>query len=190
MTAIHKLMAEHRVIERMLTLLERLAGRIDRDGDLPVLLLKELVDLLEQYVDVLHHTKEERQLFQIVIERGIEADGGAVTALMHHHDTGRSYLRDLRGELDRLRQGDRTASAACALTAHQYAEFLREHIRVEDDEVYPLIGRAMSAEEDDALAMRFAEMDDARQTGRLLAQFEELRSRCAALDDPRRGDGT
>ena len=100
MTAIDALMAEHRVIERMLTLLEPLAGRLDRDGDQTMRLLRGTRrPPSSRYVDALHHTKEERQLFQIVIERGIEAEGGAVSTLMHHHDTGRSQLRDLRSEL-------------------------------------------------------------------------------------------
>ena len=181
MKAIDALMAEHRVIEQMLTVLERLAGRLDRAGDLPMRLVEDMVDLLAQYADALHHTKEERRLFEIVIERGV-AQGGGVSELIHHHDTGRSRLRDLRSELERFRQGDRTASAACATAAGDYADFLREHIRIEDEDVYPLIAKAMSDEEDGAIALYFAEIDDARHTADLLARFEQIRARCAEVD--------
>ena len=184
MTAIDALTNEHRVIEQMLIVLERLASLVDRDGDRSVQLLKELADILEQYIDVLHHTKEERRLFEIVIERGLDTAGGGVSTLIHHHDTGRTQLRDLRGELHRLALGDRTASAACAVTAHEYAEFLRAHIRMEDEDVYPLVAKAMSAEEDHALALYFAQVDDDRDTAGLLARFEHLRARCAELDEP------
>jgi len=168
----------------MLTVLERLADRLDRSGDLPVRLLEDLVDILAQYADALHHTKEERRLFQIVIDRGVEAEGGSVSMLLHHHDTGRSRLRDLRSELHRLRLGDRTAVAACAAGAHDYAEFLRAHIRLEDEDVYPLIAKAMSAEEDGAIAIYFAEIDEVQHTADLLARFEQIRARCAEMDEP------
>lgn len=184
MTAIDRLTAEHRVIEQMLTLLERLAGRLDRGGDVAARLLMDLVDLAEQYVDALHHTKEERRLFEIVIERGLQAEGGSVSALLHHHETGRSQLRALRGELQRLRQGDRNAAAGCALAASQYAELMRSHIRMEDEDVFPVVSQAISVEEDLALTMHFAELDAVRHVPDLLARFEELVRRCAELDEP------
>lgn len=184
MTAIDTLMAEHRVIERMLTLLERLAGRLDRGGDLPARLLGDLVGVAEQYIDALHHTKEERRLFEVVIERGLETEGASVSALIHHHETGRSHLQDLGSELHRLRQGDRNAAAACVMAARQYAELLRAHIRMEDEDVFPLVGKALSVEEDRTLAMYFAEIDDARHTADLQARFEQLLVRCAELDEP------
>lgn len=190
MTAIDTLVAEHRVIEQMLALLERQAGRLDGGGELPVLLLKDIVDLLEQYSDKLHHAKEERRLFEIVIERGIEAENAAVNALIHHHETGRSQLQDLRSELHRLKQGDRTAAAACAMTAHQYAELLRQHIRLEDEEVFPLVAKALSVEEDRTLAMYFAKLDDERHAVDLQARFGQLVVRSAELDEPRTPENT
>jgi len=188
--AIDTLMAEHRVIEQMLTVLERLADRLDRAGDLPVRLLEDMVDLLAQYSDALHHTKEERRLFQVVIERGIEPEGGPVSTLLDHHDSGRSQLQDLRGELHPLKLGDRTAFAACAAGAHDYAEFLRDHIRMEDEDVFPLIAKAMSDEEDGAMAIYFAEVDEARHTADLLARFEQIRVRCAEVDELPARDST
>lgn len=176
MAAIDLLTAEHRVIEQMLDVLERLAMGRDAGGEFPVRLLTDLADLLEQYVDVIHHTKEERRLFEIVLERGLEAEGGSVSALIHHHETGRAQLREMRAELDRVRQGDRTAAAAAALAARAYAEFLRGHIRLEDEGVYPLVAKAMSAEEDHALALYFRKVDEDGGTVHLLARFEELRT--------------
>jgi hemerythrin-like domain-containing protein len=184
-TAIDTLVAEHRLIEQMLTLLERLAGRLDRGGDLASRLLNEVIDLLEQYSDKLHHSKEERRLFEIVIERGLEAEGAAVSALIHHHETGRSQLQDLRNELHRLKQGDRTAAAACAMTAHQYADLLREHIRVEDEDVFPLVAQALSVEEDRVLATYFTKIDDERHATDLQTRFGQLLVRCAELGEPR-----
>ncbi len=190
MTVIDTLMAEHRVIKRMLTLLERLAGRLDRGGAPPVRLLRDLVGILEQYCDALHHTKEERRLFEIVIERGLEAEGADVSALILHHETGRSLLQDVGRELDRLGQGDPNAATACALAARQYAELLREHIRTEDENVFPLVAKAMSVEEDLALATYFAELDHARHAADLPARFEQLLIRCAELDEPRAREST
>ena len=183
-TAIDRLTAEHRVIEQMLILLERLAGRLDRGGDVPARLLMDLVDLAEQYVDALHHTKEERRLFEIVIERGVQAEGGSVSTLLHHHETGRSQLWDLRGELQRLRQGDPNAAAGCAMVARQYVELMRNHIRMEDEDVFPMVSQAISVEEDLALTRYFAECDAARHAAGLLTRFQQLRGRCAELDEP------
>lgn len=185
MAAIDRLTAEHRVIEQMVALLERLAGRLGRDGDLPAQLLAELVDLVAQYSDKLHHAKEEQRLFQIVIERGVEAEGGAVSTLLRHHETGRSYLQDLRGELHRLRQGDRNAVAGCALVAGQYATLMRNHIRLEDEQVFPLVARAMSEEEDRALVAYYAEFDASHHAADLRARFARLLDRSAELEAPR-----
>jgi hemerythrin-like domain-containing protein len=184
MTAIDTLMTEHRVIEQMLTALEQQTGRLNGDGDRMARSLIDFVDLLEQYVDRLHHAKEERRLFEIVIERGLETEGASIMALIHHHDTGRSHLQDLARELRRLTQGDPHAGAACAMVARRYAELLRDHIRTEDEEVFPLVARAISVEEDLSLARYFAEIDSAQNAANLRERFGQLLLRWADLDGP------
>ena len=181
MTAIVTLMTEHRLIERLLSALGSLAGRLEAKREVPPDLLGELLDLFQQYADGLHHTKEERHLFEIAGDRDAMSEDNAVRALIHQHDVGRTHVQDMRRELGRMGSGDKYAAAALASSARVYIELLREHIRAEDEDVFPLLAQVLSAEEDARLAAHFTDIDLAQRAADLQARAEAVLARVASL---------
>jgi len=146
MKSLESLSTEHRTIEQMLIVLEASAERLEQGGDVPTSLVRDVLDFFHHFADALHHAKEERRLFPVLAGHGLGPEASVVGALMHQHDAGRAYVREMRAELERLCDGDRLAAAALAASARAYVDLLREHIRMEDENLFPLAEKTITTE--------------------------------------------
>lgn len=86
------LSAEHRVIERMLDILQRLANEPPEKS---LEAWKKALDFFSRFADKCHHCKEEQVLFPAMEEHGIPRDGGPIGVMLVDHEQGRSYVRSM-----------------------------------------------------------------------------------------------
>lgn len=162
---------EHRLILRMIALLEREvaaagAGRAPR----PEFLL-DAVDFIRSYADRFHHAKEEDVLFKELVANGMPAENSPVAAMLLTHDEGRAHVRALEAAAMRMRDGDAAAAGEAARSALAYAALLRDHIAKEDGVLYPLAERILP----DAVRPRMREAY--RKAGRGKAAYTAERCR-------------
>jgi len=91
------------------------------------------VDFIRSYADRFHHAKEEDILFAC-FDPGLDI----LKAMHEDHDRGRAHVR---GVVEALEQGDREGVAAHLAG---YAGVLSEHIKKEDEILYPWMDRNLS----------------------------------------------
>src|SRR5262245_55901739 len=115
---------EHRVIERVLAVLEKLTTRpVEKSLDC----WKKALDFFSHLADQCHHFKEEQVLFPAMEERGIPRDGGPIGMMLMEHEEGRSYVRSMLAALD-LAETKNEAAKILIDKAKAYLRLLREHI--------------------------------------------------------------
>jgi len=138
---------EHRVIEVVLTSLERLteaalsANRLNRED------ARQALDFIRSFADGCHHHKEEQLLFPALVQKGMPSEGGPVATMLHEHRQGRVCVAGMLKHLDAAAEGDRRAVAAFAEHAREYIELLRLHIRKEDNVLFPVTIKIMNVRE-------------------------------------------
>ena len=88
MKSVDRLVFEHDLIERGLTLLEKSVARIESDQPIPSEFPKWAPEFFSQFADKCHHAKEEDLLFPLLKERGIPEQGGPIGVMLHEHDVG------------------------------------------------------------------------------------------------------
>ena len=154
MKATEILMAEHRVIERVLTALERAAARMERDQTTRPGFFLDAADFIKGFADGCHHRKEEGVLFKTMAANGMPTQGGPIGVMLAEHEQGRAYTRAMRAAAERLAAGDASARREVIQNARGYAALLRQHIAKEDgilfsiaDQVIPLTDQAQVAED-------------------------------------------
>lgn len=152
MKSIELLLEEHRAIERMLSVLESAAVRLHGGGDVPRPVADELFEFFERFGDAGHHQKEEDLLFPVLAAHGLGPETSPIGALAAQHEVGRAFLGDLRRTFRRIERGDSAAREDFATLAREYADMLREHIRIEDHYFVEFASRVMTPAEDDELA--------------------------------------
>jgi hemerythrin-like domain-containing protein len=158
MTALEMLLDEHRSIEREVDILLDVAADLERRAPVPLDTVEALIDFLQQIADGVHHEKEERFLFPLLAKRGVMPDESIVGPLLLQHEAGRFHVREMRQALARLEQGTPGAAMDFVHSARAYADLLRAHIQTEDECLYPIAVRVLTADDDQWLRNAFAEM--------------------------------
>jgi hemerythrin-like domain-containing protein len=143
---------EHRVIERVLTALERLIKRpvAGALGD-----WQKAVDFFRTFADQCHHFKEEKVLFPAMEEHGIPSEGGPIGMMLMEHEEGRSYVRAMSAAITLVESKDEAAIGSLLRSAEAYIRLLREHIQKEDEILFPMADGVIPADEQRQLLNSF-----------------------------------
>jgi hemerythrin-like domain-containing protein len=153
-------MMEHRLIERMLTIVKDAAQHIESAGTVDPLFVDAAVDFIRIYADRTHHGKEEDILFRELDKRDMSAeDRRVMEELIADHIFGRQTTRDLVDANERYRKGDETALAEIASKLRTLVEFYPKHIAKEDKMFFPASRAYFSEDEDQAMLAEFWDFD-------------------------------
>lgn len=147
MEATNFLMAEHRVIERALNALEAGVYRLDKGETVPAEFFLSAVDFMKEYADGCHHEKEEGVLFKYMEDRGILEQGCPLGVMLAEHALGRQYILALRSAAHAMEVGDQGARKRIIESARSYIALLRQHIRKEDQILFPMADHVIPEEQ-------------------------------------------
>jgi hemerythrin-like domain-containing protein len=153
-------MREHRLIERLLKVIEGkvVSFRATQQGD-PVL-VEQVVGFFRNYADHCHHGKEEDILFRELAGRDLTPQLAAtMEELLQDHVQGRKLVGDLAKANQRYQEGDRQALGEVADLLARLTVFYPRHIAKEDKEFFYPCMELFSKEEKDAMLQRFWEFD-------------------------------
>ncbi len=174
-TATAELKAEHRVIQRVLVVLEKLVGNMQQGGEPQLSLLTQSVEFFRLYADACHHAKEEDLLFPVLEERGVPREGGPIGVMLEEHRMARALVARMATAVDDLKAkgGDSAKNAFCD-AARDYLHLLTQHIYKEDNVLFE-IGDQVMAESDQAeLAAGFCDVACRDFDGKTRDQLEEI----------------
>ena len=159
MTATEELMTEHRAIERMLTVLEAAAGRLEAGERVRPDVFREAVDFVRNFADRCHHGKEEENLFPRLEELGVPREGGPLGVMLFEHDEGRAFIGAIAAAVEAYDGGDEGAARTIATSARGYVELLRGHILKEERVLFPMADQVLSADDQRSLEERFERIE-------------------------------
>lgn len=137
------LVEEHRLILRMIALLEENARLTAEGRYLNWQFYRDGIDFIRHYADRFHHAKEEDVLFTALIDNGMPKEHSPVAAMLMEHDQGRGFVRGMESALHEAEGGRAGSSLVVAENALGYAALLRDHIAKEDEILYPLAERVL-----------------------------------------------
>ena len=154
------LMIEHRLIERMLSVIGDALSEIESRHVVDPVFVDIAVDFIKVYADRTHHGKEEDILFKELDQKPLSAEDRKVMAeLIQEHLFGRRTTQALVAANARYRQGDTGAWAEIADHLKTLIEFYPRHIEKEDKQFFPAARSYFSQSEDQAVLARFNAFD-------------------------------
>lgn len=167
------LVDEHRLILRMIALLERNAPRTAAGEYSNWQFYLDGIDFIRIYSDRFHHAKEEDILFEALIKNGMPRENSPIAAMLMEHDQGRAFVKAMETSVREAIEGAADRGAIIAGNALAYAELLREHIEKEDDILYPLAERVIPDSMRDDIIAGYAAAE-ARTGAGLAAHYEAV----------------
>jgi hemerythrin-like domain-containing protein len=153
-------MIEHRLIERMIGVMERHGRALAAGGRPDSVLLDSVIDFMRSYADECHHGKEEDLLFAKLRSKRMSPEmTAAMDHLVHDHVRARSLVSKLKELNDLYRHGDLNVAAGIADTLAELVRLYPDHIRREDREFFPQAMRYLQRDEADQMLEEFQEFD-------------------------------
>ncbi len=170
------LKSEHEDIQMVLSILENMAGRMRGKATLPMADLDNAVVILEGYADLCHHAKEEQVLFPELARASPEVGAELARRLKGDH----LAFRRLVGTMKELvpRAADEPGRSELAKLFESYVRVLREHIRIEEERLFPEVERSLDPAVRARMAREFNRIEEAKvgphMHGMYLGMIENL----------------
>ncbi|MBL8025289.1 MAG: hemerythrin domain-containing protein [Fibrobacteres bacterium] len=143
------LIEEHVNIKRVIAKVQLLITADDKTLLESTAVIEQALDFIRNYADKFHHAKEEDILFKF-----FDANSDIIVAMEEEHVAGRKYVRSVA---DALKTGN---TAAIRNGLKSYTDLLTEHIKKEDEILYPWMDRQLSDRDIGQLFSKFAEVDE------------------------------
>ncbi len=144
-----KLVNEHVLIKRLVALIPEIIDSLDVESEEGRQVIIDSVDFIRSYADKYHHAKEEEILLKYFDE-----NLDIIKTIYEDHDTGRAHVR---ATLEALAKKDKEAVRE---HLNAYRELLTEHIKKEDEILYPWMDRGFSITQIGELFSKFNEKDE------------------------------
>jgi hemerythrin-like domain-containing protein len=154
------LMIEHRLIMRMISLIDKEVKRIEETKSVNQSFIETAVDFIRTYADRTHHGKEEEILFRDLAKKKLsEVDNRIMNELIQEHVVGRTTTADLVKAANEYQNGDKAALAKITRNLQQFVGFYPKHIEKEDQVFFPSSMTYFSESEQQSMLNEFWEFD-------------------------------
>ena len=144
-----KLVYEHILIKRWAALIPEVINNLDVASEQGRQLIIDGIDFIRSYADKYHHAKEEGILFKYFDE-----NLDIIKAMQQDHENARARVRAM------LEAVDRKDKEVIAENLNAYQELLTDHIKKEDEILYPWMDRNLSITQIGELFSKFSGKDE------------------------------
>ena len=157
--ATDELKDEHKVIMRMLDIIEVICNRLNHGETVNPQPFDQAIDFIRTFADKCHHGKEQDTLFPAMGKKGFPMSTGPIAVMLEEHDQGRAFVKGLYSAVQRLKEGEKDAIQEISRNAMGYVELLRDHIEKEDKILYPMGDRILAKEDNEMLLKEFERIE-------------------------------
>ena len=150
MMPVGPLMIEHRLIERMIRIMQANLDSIKKEGKIDPAFVDTAVDFIRTYADRCHHGKEEDILFQGLAKKNISTEHKRIMdELIKEHAMGRNNVKKLVEAKEKYSQGNKDALKDIISNMETLVKFYPKHIEKEDKHFFiPCMNYFTDAEKD------------------------------------------
>jgi hemerythrin-like domain-containing protein len=160
MQPIAPLMIEHRLVDRMIVVIDTERARMDRDKTVDPAFVDTIIDFIITYVDKTHHAKEEKLLFTAVATKNITAEQkNIMDELIREHRTAITIVDRLTDAKNRYQKGEQTAIQDINTALGEITTLYRKHVITEDKHFFLPVMKYFSKEEKDAMLQQMWDYD-------------------------------
>jgi len=154
------LMIEHRLIEKMLKIIDKELNNILETKKVNPVFIDTVVDFIKIYADRTHHGKEEDILFKKLENKKLNNDDTKMMQdLIEEHINARKVVGEIVEANNKYAHGDLTSIEILIEKLSYLTKFYPEHILKEDKIFFPNTEKYFSAKESDDILSEFWEFD-------------------------------
>ncbi len=149
---------EHRVIERMLSVLENLYKRAESGERINIEHAEKMIEFFKLFADKCHHGKEENMLFPEMEKAGVPKEGGPIGVMLFEHTQGRNFIKGMAEAVEEIKKG-KDEKFKFIENAKGYINLLKDHIYKEDNILFNMADMHLSHEVQSGLLEKFEKFE-------------------------------
>jgi len=162
MLPIGPLMAEHRIIEKMIALMENEIEKMKKYNKANPLFIDIAVDFIRMYADRTHHGKEEDILFRDLKKKDLSPNHSKIMEeLIKEHIWAREKVGKLVDAKNSYSKGNIEAVNEIVNLMSDLTNFYPKHIKKEDKNFFIPILKYFTEEEQESMLQEFWDFDKA-----------------------------
>jgi hemerythrin-like domain-containing protein len=154
-TATKNLENDHVYILRLIDVMERMV----LNNATNIAHLEMVVNLIQQYADNFHHTKEDHLLFPLLVKKGFSNEVGPVAVMLNDHAVGRNFIKSMVAEIADFKNGVESVLPEIYRNMLGYIDLLRSHIAKENNVLFRMADHMISVEDQEMLLQQFDEVE-------------------------------
>ena len=160
MLPIGSLMMEHRLIERMVILVEMESSKINETRKVNPIFIDAIIDFFRTYADRFHHGKEEDILFRELGTKELSGKHGAtMNELIEEHIHARKTVSSLENAKDSYIKNKAGSLNEIPKILYELVKLYPKHILKEDKEFFYPCMEYFTKEEQEEMVQEFTEFD-------------------------------
>jgi hemerythrin-like domain-containing protein len=160
MMPIGPLMIEHRLIEKMIALMNEEIEKMEKHRKANPLFIETAVDFIRMYADRTHHGKEEDILFRDLKKKDLSPNHSKIMEeLVEEHVWARNMVGKLVDAKKEYEKGNIEIVDEIINVMSELTEFYPKHIEKEDKHFFIPVMKYFTREEQDAMLEDFWEFD-------------------------------
>jgi hemerythrin-like domain-containing protein len=157
---LEKLHRDHINLAHLLDLLsaqlDALFAGHESDFDLKI----EMLDYIEHYAEQIHHPTEDKIMEAVFKKADLQDYQGVHERILREHDALLGMARRFRETLEGVMQGTVLPRDEVELRGREFIALQRQHIDIEEKELFPLMDGVLSEKEVEKLEQKIPHMDD------------------------------
>lgn len=150
-----ELKTEHKAVKLALRILDKMRKGLEDGDDVSPDDLQSIVGFIQLFVGKCHHEKEEKVFYSVMGKIEMTKKKGLVAVMLTEHDLGREYTKKMSEGVKKYKQGDADGSFIIIENAKSYSSLLRQHIREEDNILYPIVEAKISKQKQIEILKKF-----------------------------------
>lgn len=154
-TATKNLENDHVHILKLIDVMEHITGIEQPDFNH----IENIVDIIRNFADGLHHAKEENLFFPFLEEKGFSQTQGPVAVMLDEHVQGRNYVKGIADNIPLYKNGDKGALNEITVNMKGYIDLLRSHISKENNILFRMADNVISETDNAKLLTLFGEAE-------------------------------
>jgi hemerythrin-like domain-containing protein len=160
MTPIGILMVEHRLIERMVALMQRELEKIEQGKKPDLMFIDGAIDFAKTYADACHHGKEESILFdKLAMKKLLPEHKKLMDELVLEHIQSQKIIANLEMARESYLKGDSDVVGPILTICRSLAEFYPRHMEKEERDFFTASMEYFSKREGEEMVKRFWQFD-------------------------------
>ena len=138
---------------------------VTRSENIDIEHVGNIIDIIRNFADGLHHAKEENIFFPALEKKGFSAQQGPVAVMLHEHVQGRNFVKGISDNLELYKNGKKDSIEGIYKNMTGYADLLFNHIAKENNILFRMADKSLSGEEQNNLLTDFEKIEQNRPEG-------------------------